>query len=116
MRLDVAEDNGAVIKALAKGRSSKPRHVARTHRFKLDSCLDFFRQSEIVARYAWTGYQILDLGTKAITKGEAWHRLVTPMGTKSLAGIEHTEQTEITKNKEGKSQQAQVILPFGRGI
>ena len=41
VKLIVAEDNEAVIKVLAKGRSPKLRHVARTHRVNLDWCYDF---------------------------------------------------------------------------
>ena len=36
VQLVVAEDNEAVIKTVAKGRSAKLRHVARTHRVNLD--------------------------------------------------------------------------------
>ena len=90
VKLIVAEDNEAVIKILSKGRSAKLRHVARTHRVNLDWLYDLFRQPEILARYVSTNYQIADLGTKATTKGEPWHRLVTLMGIKSLGDIERT--------------------------
>ena len=42
VQLIVAEDNEAVIKTVAKGRSAKLRHVARTHRINLDWLYDFF--------------------------------------------------------------------------
>ena len=52
----VAEDNEAVIKILAKGRSAKLRHVHRTHRVNLDWLYEAFRRPEVFARYVQTEY------------------------------------------------------------
>ena len=80
VKLFVAEDNEAVIKILSKGRCPKLRHVARTHRVNLDWCYEIFRWPEVKASYVTTTHQIADLGTKAITKGETWQRLISLMG------------------------------------
>ena len=114
VKLFVAEDNEAVIKALAKGRSPRLRHVARTHRVNLDWCYDLFRRPEVVARYVSTQYQIADLGTKAITKGETWQRLVALMGIKDPGRQAQRDKKEITKNKEGKSHSTACDPPINK--
>ena len=83
VQLIVAEDNEAVIKTVAKGRSAKLRHVARTHRVNLGWLYDLFRHPEIQARYVSTDYQLADIGTKAITKPDTWRRLTSMMGIKA---------------------------------
>ena len=81
-KLVLLEDNEAVIKILAKGRSAKLRHVARTHRVNLDFLYDIFRYPDVTARYVKTNYQIADIGTKAINKGDTWQLLQGLMGIK----------------------------------
>ena len=75
VKLIVAEDNEAVIKILAKGRSAKLRHVQRTHRVNLDFLYDAFRYPELIARYVNTKHQTADITTKAINKGDLWSHL-----------------------------------------
>ena len=99
----VMDDNEAVIKSLAKGRSPKLRHVARTHRVNLDWCYDLFRHPEVIARYVSTMYQIADLGTKAIVKGDTWLRLTQLMGIKPPGMAKKEEKFEITKNKANQA-------------
>ena len=83
VQLVVAEDNEAVIKTAAKGRSAKLRHVARTHRVNLDWLYGIFRHPEVQARYVFTGYQLADIVTKAITKPQTWRRLISMLGIKA---------------------------------
>ncbi len=59
-----AEDNEAVIKILAKGRTAKPRHVARTHRVNLDLLYDIFRFPEVLARYVKQIFRLLTSAPK----------------------------------------------------
>ena len=68
VKLVIAEGNEAVITILSKGRSSKMRHVARTHRVNIDFLYEVFRCPEIIARYVKTDYQTADIATKAINK------------------------------------------------
>ena len=91
VQLIVAEDNEAVIKSMAKGRSAKMRHVARTHRVNFDWLYEIFRHPEIRARYVGTKYQIADLGTKAICHGETWQRLTAMMGIKPASAAKVVE-------------------------
>ena len=104
VKLCVAEDNGAVIKALAKGRSPKLRHVARAHRVNLDWCYGLFRYPEVMVRYVSTKYQIADLGAKAIAKGETWQRLVALMGINPPGRQKCQDRKDVTTNKVGKSK------------
>ena len=112
VKLMIAEDNEAVLKSLAKGRCPKLRHVARTHRVNLDWCYDLFRRPEIEATYVQTLYQIADLGTKAITKGEIWDRLTALMGIKAPGVQSQRAKADVCKNKAGletSSKSAQSI-------
>ena len=97
----VAEDNEAVLKSLARGRCPKLRHVARTHRVNLDWCYDLFRHPEIEATYVQTLYQIVGLGTKAITKGEPWDRLPALLGIKAPGVQAERAQADGAKDKAG---------------
>ena len=114
VKLIVAEDNEAVIKILAKGRSAKLRHINRTHRVNTDWLYECFRRPEVLARYVSTDYQIADLGTKAITKGDVWHRLTRMMGVKppgkiedpgKAANIWKNNANEVTTTKVDDKQQ-----------
>ena len=102
VQLIVAEDNEAVIKILAKGRSAKMRHIHRTHRVNTDWLYEAFRRPEVLARYVNTDLQIADLGTKAICKGETWTRLTRMMGIRLPDLMEEPgTATKSLKNKDG---------------
>ena len=54
-----------------------------------------------MATYVDTNYQLADLGTKAITKGETWLRLTNMMGIKAPGRARSGAQADVTKNKAG---------------
>jgi len=114
VNLIVAEDNEAVIKILAKGRSGKLRHVPRTHRVNIDWLYDAFRHPEVVARYVRTMYQTADIGTKAITKAEDWIRLQRLMMIKRKGPISGSGEpaARIGENKTGKTITSKDIVPI----
>ena len=103
VKLFVAEDNEAVIKILSKGRCPKLRHVARTRRINLDWCYEAFRWPEVKCSYVSTQYQIADIGTKAITKGDVWDRLIGLMGIKAPGRATAGKKADVTKNKLGQT-------------
>jgi len=114
VNLIVAEDNEAVIKILAKGRSGKLRHVPRTHRVNIDWLYDAFRHPEVVARYVRTMHQTADIGTKAITKAEDWIRLQRLMMIKRKGPISGSGEpaARIGENKTGKTITSKDIVPI----
>ena len=73
----VAEDNEATIKILFRGRSTKLRHVHRTHRVNIDWLYEVFSSTNCRCRlrYVSTKHQIADIHTKAITKADVWNHL-----------------------------------------
>ena len=113
VKLMIAEVNEAVLKSLAKGRCPKLRHVARTHRVNLDWCYDLFRRPEIEATYVQTLYQIADLGTKAITKGEIWDRLTALMGIKAPGIQSQRARADVCKNKAGLETSSKAAQNIG---
>ncbi len=114
VNLIVAEDNEAVIKILAKGRSGKLRHVPRTHRVNIDWLYDAFRHPEVVARYVRTMYQTADIGTKAITRAEDWIRLQRVMMIKREGPISGSDEpaARIGENKTSKTITSKDIVPI----
>ncbi len=114
VNLIVAEDNEAVIKILAKGRSGKLRHVPRTHRVNIDWLYDAFRHPEVVARYVRTMYQTADIGTKAITKAEDWIRLQRLMMITRDGPISGSDEpaARIGENKTNKTTTSKDIVPI----
>ena len=114
VNLIVAEDNEAVIKILAKGRSGKQRHVPRTHRVNIDWLYDAFRHPEVVARYVRTMYQTADIGTKAITKAEDWIRLQRLMMIKREGPISGSGEpaAKIGANKTNRTITSKDIVPI----
>jgi hypothetical protein len=114
VNLIVAEDNEAVIKILAKGRSGKLRHVPRTHRVNIDWLYDAFRHPEVVARYVRTMYQTADIGTKAITKADDWIRLQRLMMIKKEGPISGSDEpaARIGENKTNKTITSKDIVPI----
>ena len=72
----IFEDNDAVIKQCAKGRSLAMRHVARTHRVDLDWLWERIREDPgVFIKYVGTKEQIADLFTKGNFTAEQWNRL-----------------------------------------
>ena len=64
-KLEVMEDNEAVIKMTIKGRSAAMRHVPRTHRIDLDWLFERFLYDEgCFMKYCPTRFQVADLLTK----------------------------------------------------
>ena len=94
--LIIAEDNEATIKILLKGRSTKLRHVHRTHRVNLDWLYEVFASTNTRCRlrYVSTKHQIADMHTKAITKADVWNHL-TKLGSlhSAQAGTIHRAKT-----------------------
>ena len=75
-KLLVFEDNEAVLKAMIKGRSTKLRHVPRTHRISLDWLYERFRYDiSLQLFYVPTKAQIADIFTKGSFSAEQWRRL-----------------------------------------
>ncbi len=72
----VCEDNEAVIKILAKGRTNAFRHLHRTHRIATDWIYEVLRANDCRLIAVNTKYQIADMFTKAITKSEVWEQLL----------------------------------------
>ena len=76
--LQLMEDNEAVIKMTIKGRSTKMRHVPRTHRVDLDWLFERIQKDPGVhIKYVNTFKQIADMLTKSSFSGEAWRRLLS---------------------------------------
>ena len=75
--LIIAEDNEATIQILLKMRSSKLRHIHRTHRVNIDWLYDLFSSTSCRCRlkYVSTKHQLADIHTKAITKADIWTHL-----------------------------------------
>ena len=77
VNLIIAEDNEATIKILLKGRSTKLRHVHRTHRVNLDWLYELFSSTSCRCRlrYVSTKHQLADIHIKAISKADIWTHL-----------------------------------------
>ena len=87
------------------------RHVARTHRINLDWCYEIFRWPEVKASYVSTHYQIADIGTKAIVKGETWERLITLMGIRAPGSLKSSAKADVTTNKLGQKTSSNTTQP-----
>jgi hypothetical protein len=74
--LIVAEDNEAVIKIIAKGRSMALRHLPRTHRIDIHWLIEVCANPRVKLLYVNTKQQVADLMTKAINKPETWQHLL----------------------------------------
>ncbi len=72
----VCEDNGAVIKICAKGRTNAFRHLHGTHRIATDWIYEVLRANNCHLVAVNTKYQIADMFTKAIAKSEVWEQLL----------------------------------------
>ncbi len=70
--LVIAEDNGAVIKILQKGRTSALRHVLRSHRISIHWLVECLRREGVRIRYVNTKLQIADLLTKHFARVETY--------------------------------------------
>ena len=97
----VMEDNEAVIKIVRKGRSTKLRHIQRTHRIVLDWTYDLIRQNDCVwLRYIGTKDQVADL----MTKGFLNSTLVTSLSADWCGWVEsggtvgHTHIRFVNRN------------------
>ena len=104
VRLIVAEDNEAVIKTVAKGRSAKLRHVARTHRVNLDWLLERrIADPCIYCRYIDTKAQIADILTKPNFTVNDWCQLCSlfrlgPPPAPAEVKISKTASSSIAKS------------------
>ncbi len=77
----VMEDNEAVIKIVRKGRSTKLRHIQRTHRIVLDWTYDLIKQNDCIwLRYIGTKDQVADLMTKGFLNSTLWSHLCQLIG------------------------------------
>ena len=68
----LCEDNEAVIKICAKGRSDALRHLPRVHKITLNWLFDVVGGNNCKMVGVQTEYQIADIFTKAVTKSEVW--------------------------------------------
>ena len=84
-QLILAEDNEAVIKIVAKGRSGALRHVPRSHRISIHWLVEAFRRDGVKIRFVSTKAQIADLLTKHFTKPDLWHPLLRRAGIRPPA-------------------------------
>ncbi len=60
-QLVIAEDNGAVVKILLKGRSHALRHLHRTHRIAVDWLFDLVKDNNIIAHLVSIKVQPADI-------------------------------------------------------
>ena len=72
----VCEDNEAVIKVCAKGRSNALRHLPRVHTIALNWLFGVVGGNNCKIVGVHTEYQIADIFTKAVTKSEVWIQLL----------------------------------------
>ena len=63
-KLNLAEDNEAVIKILVKRRTATLRHVHRTHRINIDWLVEVCSGACVRVKYVNTAAQIADMLTK----------------------------------------------------
>ena len=76
-QLILLEDNQAVIKICAKGRSPSLRHVQRTHRVDLDALYtQLLTDPSLHIHFVGTKEQIADILTKGSFTEVAWRSLV----------------------------------------
>ena len=76
VNLIIAEDNEAVIKIIAKARSTALRHLPRTHRIDVEWLFEVCSAPEVTMRYVNTKFQLADIMTKGMTKGDLWTSLI----------------------------------------
>ena len=86
--LSVFQDNEAVIKMIAKGRSPTLRHVSRTHRVTLDWLFKINLDSKIQIRYIDTKHQLVDQGVIShVTNGIIFYICSTSAISDLLAAL-----------------------------
>ena len=73
-RVIAAEDNEAVIKIIAKGRTPALRHLHRTHRIEVDWQGEVFANEGMLLKYVPTTLQIADMFSNHFTKPLHWER------------------------------------------
>jgi len=66
VKLKILEDNEAAIKAIAKGYSSKLRHMGRVHKVNLSSINEVTTGGDVSVAHVGTDEQVADVFTKAL--------------------------------------------------
>jgi len=66
VKLKILEDNEAAIKAIAKGYSSKLRHMGRVHKVNLSSINEVTTSGDVSVAHVGTDEQVADVFTKAL--------------------------------------------------
>ena len=75
-RVIAAEDNEAVIKIIAKGRTPALRHLHRTHRIEVDWLVEVFANEGMLLKHVPATLRIAAMFSKRFTEPLHWERLV----------------------------------------
>ena len=105
VNLIIAEDNEAVIKIIAKARSTALRHLPRTHRIDVEWLFEVCSAPEVTMRYVNVKFQLAGIMTKGMTKGDLWTSLI------ELTQIRKGEVPDILPTKVPDAPQAPVGIP-----